>query len=92
MNPQGEGYFQEPFIYNQLEWSSPVKWQYMVQNMFKLDIRNAFTKKNVYLCTPGSVAVNVKQKNSEAYKNADIYSLDVADAKVRTWEKASLAE
>ena len=36
MNPQGEGYFQEPFIYNQLEWSSPVKWQYMVQNMFKL--------------------------------------------------------
>ena len=48
--------------------------------MFKLDIRNAFTKKNVYLCTPGSVAVNVKQKNSEAYKNADIYSLDVADA------------
>ena len=80
MNPQGEGYFQEPFIYNQLEWSSPVKWQYMVQNMFKLDIRNAFTKKNVYLCTPGSVAVNVKQKNSEAYKNADIYSLDVADA------------
>ena len=27
MEPQAEGYFQEPFIYNQLSWSSPVKWK-----------------------------------------------------------------
>lgn len=80
MEPQGEGYFQEPFIYNQFEWKSPVKWQYMVQNMFNLDIRNALTKRNVYLCTPSAVVTNVKQKLSQEYKDADIYSLDVSDA------------
>lgn len=80
MEPQAEGYFQEPFIYNQLSWSSPVKWKYMAENMLNLDVRNAFTKRNVYLCTPSSVKTNISQKRSQEYKNADIYSIEVPDA------------
>ena len=80
MEPQAEGYFQEPFIYNQLSWSSPVKWKYMAENMLNLDVRNAFTKRNVYLCTPSSVKTNISQKRSQEYKDADIYSIEVPDA------------
>lgn len=80
MSPQEEGYFQEAFIYNQLEWSSPVKWRYMFENCTNLDIRNALTKRNVYLCTPGSAVDNAKQKMSDSYKEADIYSIEVPDA------------
>lgn len=80
MEPQAEGYFQEPFIYNQLSWSSPVKWKYMAENMLNLDVRNAFTKRDVYLCTPSSVKTNISQKRSQEYKDADIYSIEVPDA------------
>ena len=48
-----------------------------------MDIRSAFTKRYVY-CDPtdfSAVKNNIIQKNSEDYKNANIYSLDVKDAK-----------
>lgn len=80
VNPQGEGYFSEPFIYNQMSWTSPVKWKYLWDNKSKLDIRSAFTKRNVYLCSPSGVKNNIEFKNSEGYKNYDIYSLNVPDA------------
>ena len=87
MEPQAEGYFQEPFIYNQLSWSSPVKWKYMAENMLNLDVRNAFTKRNVYLCTPSSVKTNISQKRSQEYKNADIYSIEVQMPMVHILER-----
>ena len=75
-----EGYFQEAFIYNQLSWTSPVKWEYLASNLTNLDIRNALTKRNVYSISLSSIKANVEQKMSESYKNADIYSLEVGDA------------
>jgi hypothetical protein len=80
LNPQLEGYFAEPFIYNQLSWTSPVKWQYVMDNMDVLDVRNAFTKRNVYLCTWNGATTNIKFKNSDTYKNNNISELTVSDA------------
>lgn len=80
VNPQTEGYFAEPFIYNQLSWTSPVKWQYMVDNMKTLDIRNAFTQRNVYLCSLSGAVKNVKFKTSSTYFKHCIGDLTVSDA------------
>lgn len=76
----GQGSFAEAFMYNQYDWMSPVKWKYLVENTEYLDIRNAFTKKYVYNTDFSSVKQNIKQKTSEDYKNANIYSLDTSDA------------
>lgn len=81
--PQEEGYFAETFIYNQFSWFSLTKWDYFIHNSEYMDIRSAFTKRYVY-CDPtdfSAVKNNIIQKNSEDYKNANIYSLDVKDAK-----------
>ena len=81
--PQEEGYFAETFIYNQFSWLSLTKWDYFIHNSEYMDIRSAFTKRYVY-CDPtdfSAVKNNIIQKNSEDYKNANIYSLDVKDAK-----------
>lgn len=78
--PQVEGYFQETFIYNQISWTSPVKWKYMWDNKKLLDIRNAVTKRGVYNCSPSKVIENVKFKNTDTYKNYDIYTTNVPDA------------
>lgn len=76
----GEGCFAEPFLYAQYSWKSPVKWKYMAENMDSMDFRNSFTKKFVYEYTFDDIKANVKQKTSEGYKKADIYSLDNSDA------------
>ena len=75
-----EGYFTEPFVYAQLEWSSPVKWKYMLDNMDVLDVRNAFSKRLTYECSLSSVKNNIALKSSEGYKNADINTIEVPDA------------
>ena len=59
----------------------------MAENMLNLDVRNAFTKRNVYLCTPSSVKTNISQKRSQEYKDADIYSIEVPDANVHILER-----
>lgn len=76
----GEGCFAEAFMYNQYSWGTPVKWRYLLENPQYLDIRNAFTKKYVYETNIASVKLNVKQKISDDYKKANIYSLDTSDA------------
>lgn len=75
---QREGYFAEAFIYNQLSWNSPVKWRYMAENLDKLDFRNGISQRNVYLVSPSSVFANIRQKTSQGYKDADIYTLDMS--------------
>lgn len=78
--PQKEGYSNESFIYSQLSWTSPIKWQYLLENMDNLDVRYAFTKRLSYLCTPNGLITNIKHKNSQDYKDINIYNLEVADA------------
>lgn len=78
--PQREGYSNESFIYSQLSWTSPVKWQYLFDNMDNLDVRYAFTKRLSYLCSPTGLTTNIRHKNSQDYKDNNIYNLDVADA------------
>lgn len=80
VNPQGDGYFREPFIYNQMSWTSPVKWQYLFENMDAMDVRNAFSNRITYLCTWKNMKSNIEFKNSDTYKNHDIYGIDVPDA------------
>jgi hypothetical protein len=58
--PQREGYSNESFIYSQLSWTSPVKWQYLFDNMDNLDVRYAFTKRLSYLCSPTGLTTNIK--------------------------------
>ena len=80
--PQEHGFFAESFIYNQFSWFSPTKWDYLIHNSEYMDIRCAFTKKFTYCDATDFEGVknNIIQKNSEDYKKANIYSLDVADA------------
>jgi hypothetical protein len=75
----GEGCFAEAFLYNQYSWKSPVKWKYLAENSQYLDFRNAMTKRFVYQYTASGIKANVKQKLSEDYKDANIYSLNVQD-------------
>lgn len=79
--PQGQGHFAETFIYNQFSWFSKTKWDYLIRNCEFMDIRCAFTKRYVY-CGPtdfSAIKKNIIQKNSEDYKTANIYSLDIKD-------------
>ncbi len=78
--PQSEGYANETFIAAQLDWSSPVKWKYIADNMKITDVRYAFSKRVAYTNSPSGVVKNIKLKMSDGYKNRDIYSLEVGDA------------
>ena len=77
---QYEGFATETFIYNQLSWSSPYKWQYMFDNKDHLEFRNALSKRSVYKYDMNFVIHNVKNKQTDDYKKANIYSLNVPDA------------
>lgn len=78
--PQGQGHFQEAFIYNQVSWFSPQKWEYLFDNMSFLDIRNAISQRNTYQYTMQNVKSNINQKLSTDYEKHNIYSLSVSDA------------
>lgn len=75
-NPPREGFYSESFFESQIRWSSPVKWQYTLENLQYLDVRNTFTRGVVCSYEPAEICVNVKQKLSKSYKEADIASLD----------------
>lgn len=80
VNPQGEGFFREPFIFNQMSWTSPTKWKYIFDNMDVLDVRSAFTCRNSYQFGLSNTISNIKFKNSQTYKTKDIYGITVKDA------------
>lgn len=79
LGSQDEGYFEEAFIYNQLPWTSYVKWKYILDNMNNLDFRNAISKRDVYRHSASDIKANIVQKFSEDYLKANIYKLDVED-------------
>ena len=44
-NPPKEGFYTEQFIQCQMDWRSYVKWQYIYDNMERMEIRNVFTRR-----------------------------------------------
>lgn len=76
---QDEGYFEEAFIYNQLSWTSYVKYKYIIDNMNKLDFRNAISKRDVYRHSLCDIKGNIAHRFSKAYLDANIYKLAVED-------------
>ena len=76
-NPPKEGFYTEQFIQCQMDWRSYVKWQYIYDNMERMEIRNVFTRRQACTFTPSNMKDNIEQKLSKGYKEADIYSLDV---------------
>ena len=60
-----------------MDWRSYVKWQYIYDNMERMEIRNVFTRRQACTFTPSNMKDNIEQKLSKGYKEADIYSLDV---------------
>ena len=76
-NPPKEGFFTEQFIQCQMSWGSYVKWQYIFDNMNRMDIRNVFTRNLVCSYKLSNIKENIKQKTSKGYKEADINTLDV---------------
>jgi hypothetical protein len=77
---QDEGYANETFIAAQMSWGSPVKWQYMAENMRITDVRYALTKRVAYANSPSKIKSNIALKLSQDYKDANIYTLEVSDA------------
>ncbi|MDO5403156.1 MAG: hypothetical protein Q4F11_06930 [Eubacteriales bacterium] len=80
MCAMAEGSFNEPFIYIQLPLTSSARWEYIVNNMENLDIRNVFSKRLSYEYSVSAVKNNIKQKMSKGYKNSDISTIEVPDA------------
>ena len=76
-NPPKEGFYTEQFIQCQMDWSSYVKWQYIYDNMKRMEIRNVFTRRQACTFTPSNMKENIEQKLSKEYKEADISSLNV---------------
>jgi hypothetical protein len=79
LGDNGEGYFEEAFIYNQYSWFSSTKWKYLLDNMNELDFRNAISKRDVYTHSLTDIKRNVNQKLSKDYLNSNIYKLEVED-------------
>lgn len=76
-NPPKEGFYTEQFIQCQMDWRSYVKWQYIYDNMERMEIRNVFTRRQACTFTPSNMKENIEQKLSKEYKEADISSLNV---------------
>lgn len=72
-----EGSVEESFMYNQYQWTTGSKWKYLFENAEYLDFRNAFSNMRTYCFN--QIQTNIKQKQTDSYKEADINSLDFSD-------------
>lgn len=71
--------FGDTFIYFQLEWS-PVKLEYVVDNLLVKDFRTLFMKRWAWVSSAGEMAENIRTKLSAPYWRYDISAVKVQDA------------
>ncbi|MDD6797309.1 MAG: hypothetical protein PUE71_03365 [Clostridia bacterium] len=77
---QIESEFGTPFIFNKMSWLSKTKYEYIIDNMDKLDFRNTFTDRLSYSMTGEDVAQNVSLKLTDDYRKYSIRGAITSDA------------